>query len=288
LSWLWIQVRILSKILTAENKWLKRRVESCFFAGRGLTLKGGKTMKKTIFLFLTVLLLVSTLTADIYIKTRVNVDPINAFGQNIPAKEFFSEQWIGTNLTAITSQGLNYLFDLKKNKVYLISQATKSYLEITPPIDYAQLLPPEFSQMAQVWQQMTIKVTPKNETKVINNIPCQAYQLEMTVMMYPVEMTIWASEKLPYDLTDYLQRVQPEIMKMELKASGETAGEIAKIKGLWVAYEMKAQTMGTEIKSRAEVVEISKKPAPPDVYSIPAGYQKKEQLSREDVLGPGN
>ena len=61
-------------------------------------------MKKTIFLFMAVLLLVSTLTADIYIKTRINVDPISALGQNIPAREIFSEQWIGSDLTAIISQ----------------------------------------------------------------------------------------------------------------------------------------------------------------------------------------
>ena len=242
-------------------------------------------MKKTILLFLTVLVLVSTFTADIYIKTRINVDPINVLGQSIPAKETFSEQWIGADLTAIVSQGFSYLFDLKKNKVYLISQATKSYLEITPPVDYAQLLPPELSPMAQAWQQMTITVTPKNETKIINNIPCQAYQMKMTVMMYPVEMTIWASEKLPFDLSDYLQRVQPEIMKMELRASGETARELQKIKGLWVAYEMKSQMMGTEIKSRAEVIEISKKQAPSGIYSIPADYQKKDRLSQEDIQG---
>jgi len=288
LSWLWIQVRILSKIPKAENKLLKKGSRKLFSCQSKLDFLRRPMMKKAIFLFLTVLLLVSTLTADIYIKTRINVDPISAFGQNVPASEIFSEQWIGTDLTAIISQGMNYLFDLKKNKVYLISQATKSYLELTPPIDYAQLLPPELSQMAQVWQQMTIKVTPKNETKVINNIPCQAYQLEMTVMMYPVEMTVWASEKLPYNLKDYLERIQPEMMKMELKVSGETASELNKIKGLWVAYEMKAQSMGTEISSRAELVEISQKPAPAGVYAIPADYQKKDKLSREDILGPGN
>ncbi|MBP6909862.1 MAG: hypothetical protein KBC18_05465 [Candidatus Saccharicenans sp.] len=242
-------------------------------------------MKKTALFFLAVLLLVSTLTADIYIKTRINVDPINAMGQSLPAKETFSEQWISNDLTVISGQGLSYLFDLKKNKIYLISQATKSYLEITPPLDFASLLPPELGPMAEAWQQMTMTVTPKNETKVINNIPCQGYRLEMTVMMYPVEMTIWASDRLPYDLGDYLLRVQPEIIKMELRASAQTTAEIQKIKGLWIAYEMKAQMMGTEIKSRAEVVEISKKPAPPGVYSIPAGYQKKDRLSREDIQG---
>lgn len=98
-------------------------------------------MKKTALFFLAVLLLVSTLTADIYIKTRINVDPINAMGQSLPAKETFSEQWISNDLTVISGQGLSYLFDLKKNKIYLISQATKSYLEITPPLDFASLLP---------------------------------------------------------------------------------------------------------------------------------------------------
>ena len=46
--------------------------------------------------------------------------------------------------------------------------------------------------------------------------------------------------------------------------------------------------MGTEISSRAELVEISQKPAPAGVYAIPADYQKKDKLSREDILGPGN
>jgi len=78
------------------------------------------------------------------------------------------------------------------------------------------------------------------------------------------------------------------MMKMELKVSGETASELNKIKGLWVAYEMKAQSMGTEISSRAELVEISQKPAPAGIYTMPAGYQKRDKLSREDILGPGN
>ncbi|MDD8020209.1 MAG: hypothetical protein PHU81_03350 [Acidobacteriota bacterium] len=242
-------------------------------------------MKKTFLWLLTILLLTSTLSADIYIKTKINIDPVNALGQSSPARETFSEQWISKYLTVISSQGLSYLFDLKKNRIYLISHSTKSYLEVTPPLDFASLLPPELAPMAQALQQMTITVSPNNETKLINNIPCDGYRVEMTVMMYPIEMIIWASEKLPYDLSDYLTRVQPEIMKMQLRASDQSTAELQKIKGLWVAYETKAQMMGTEIKSRAELVEISKKTAPSDVYSIPADYQKKDRLSREDIQG---
>jgi len=64
-------------------------------------------------------------------------------------------------------------------------------------VDYASLLPPELAPMAQALEQMTISVEPTGETRVINNIQCQGYRMEMTMMMYPVEITIWASEELP-------------------------------------------------------------------------------------------
>jgi len=42
LSWLWIQVRILSKIIKTENKLLKKEAGSCLSAGQSLTFEGGQ------------------------------------------------------------------------------------------------------------------------------------------------------------------------------------------------------------------------------------------------------
>jgi hypothetical protein len=245
----------------------------------------GAFMKKIALTVAFILILVLGVSADIYIKTRVNVDPINAYGQSIPAKETYTEQWVGDDFYLASSEGLGYLFDLKKNLMYIITHNTKSYLETTLPVDYAKLLPRDLSPMAQALEQMTISVRPNGETRLINNLKCQGYSLEMTMMMYPIEMTIWASEELPVNLKIFLDKVQPEILKMQLRASGQAVSEIQKIKGLWIAYEVKAQIMGMEVNSRAELVELSKKSPPKGLYTIPAGYKKKDRLEMEDIQG---
>ncbi|MBC7362357.1 MAG: hypothetical protein H5U06_08765 [Candidatus Aminicenantes bacterium] len=242
-------------------------------------------MKKIFLTGILILLLFMSLSADIYIKTRVNVDPINAYGQVIPARETYAEQWVSDDFYLVSDGVLSYLFDLKKNLLYLILHRTKSYIEVAPPVDYASLLPEELSQMAQSLQQMTLTVTPTGETKIINNIKCQGYRLEMTMMMYPIEMKIWASEELPVNLKKFLEKVQPEIIKMQLRATGPAVAEIQKIKGLWIAYDTKAQMMGMEVTSRAEVVELSQKPASKGIYSVPAGYVKKDKLEMADIQG---
>lgn len=240
-------------------------------------------MKKLILTVILTVLVLSSLMADVYIKTKVNTDPINAYGQSIPARETYTEQWISDDFYLSTDGNFSYLFDIKKNIFYYILHRSKSYLEVTPPVDYASLLPEELSQMAQALQQVSLTVTPLNETKIVNNIKCQGYRIEMTMMMYPIEMKIWAAEELPVNLNKFLEKIQPEIIKMQLKTSAQTENEIKKIKGLWLAYETNAQMMGMEITSRAEVVELTQKPAPKGIYAVPAGYVKKDRLEMADL-----
>ncbi|MDI6848332.1 MAG: hypothetical protein QME69_00895 [Candidatus Saccharicenans sp.] len=243
-------------------------------------------MKRPIIFLLLALSLTARLSADVYIKTVTRVEAIEAMGQNIPARESVSEQWISDDFYFVeTGEGFAYLFDSRQGLVYLISHRTKSYLEIKPPVHYASLLPAELATMAQALEQMTISVQPTGETRVINNIKCQGYRLEMTMMMYPVEITVWASEELPVNLKKFLEKIWPEFIKLELKASSQMVAEISKIHGLWISQESKAQVMGTEVKSRAEVVEISKKSPPRNIYALPQGYRKKNRLEMEDIQG---
>ncbi|MDI6698324.1 MAG: hypothetical protein QME85_05240 [Candidatus Saccharicenans sp.] len=243
-------------------------------------------MKRPIIFLLLALSLTARLSADVYIKTVTRVEAIEAMGQNIPARESVSEQWISDDFYFVeTGEGFAYLFDSRQGLVYLISHRTKSYLEIKPPVHYASLLPAELATMARALEQMTISVQPTGETRVINNIKCQGYRLEMTMMMYPVEITIWASEELPVNLKKFLEIIWPEFIKLELKASSQMVAEISKIHGLWISQESKAQVMGTEVKSRAEVVEISKKSPPRNIYALPQGYRKKDRLEMEDIQG---
>jgi len=239
-------------------------------------------MKKLILTAVIILSLALALSADVYLKTRVTTDPITAYGQTIPARELYTEQWISDDFYLNSSESLTYLLDIKKNLFCIISQTTKSYIETEFPVDLVTLLPQEMSQTAEALQQMTISARQTGEAKVIDNIRCQEYKLEMTMMMYPIEMTVWASEELPVNLKNFLEKIQPEILKLQLRVAGQAVSEIQKIKGLWIAYEVKAEMMGIEVKSRAEVVEFSKKPAPAGLYVLPPGYRKKDRLEMED------
>lgn len=243
-------------------------------------------MKRLILSILLVIGLSAALSADVYIKTVTKVDPINTMGQNIPARESVSEQWISDDFYLVeTGEGFSYLFDSRQGLVYLIAHRTKSYLEIKPPVDYAGLLPAELATMAQALEQMTISVQPTGQTRTINNISCQGYRLEMTMMMYPVEINIWASEELPVNLKNFLEKVWPEFIKLELRASGQAASEISKVRGLWISQESRVQMMGMEIRSTTEVVEISKKTPPKNIYALPQGYRKKDRLEMADIQG---
>jgi hypothetical protein len=56
-----------------------------------------------------------------------------------------------------------------------------------------------------------------------------------------------------------------------------------KIKGFQIASEMSGEIMGMKFNTTTEVLEISKKNPPANVYSAPAGYAKKDKLSMEDI-----
>ena len=60
-------------------------------------------MKKTIAIFLLILAIASFASADIYVKSKVHTDPMSMMGQNQPAKDSVSEQWIGDDKFAMIS-----------------------------------------------------------------------------------------------------------------------------------------------------------------------------------------
>ena len=69
-------------------------------------------MKRPIIFLLLALSLTARLSADVYIKTVTRVEAIEAMGQNIPARESVSEQWISDDFYFVeTGEGFAYLFD---------------------------------------------------------------------------------------------------------------------------------------------------------------------------------
>jgi len=199
-------------------------------------------------------------------------------GQNTPAKDDISEQWIGDNVYAMKTGDTGQIMDLSKNVLYMINHKDKSYVEAPLPLDIAKLLPPEMAAMASMII-MKATVAPTGETKKSGSWNCQGYDMTMSVMGMPMKTKIWASTDVPFDTAKFTEKMMPAIMQGSLNLDASSLKELAKIKGMQISTEMNGEMMGAKIRAVMEVVEISKKNAPAGTYTLPAGYKKNTTKS---------
>jgi len=234
-------------------------------------------MKKLVLAFIVVLAVAFLLPADVYIKTKMHTDPM--MGQ--PAKDEIMEQWVGNNQLANKTGDRVMIMDMNRKLMLIISMKDKTYVEATLPLDMTKLLPKEAAQMMSMFK-VTVKVAANGQTKKINKWNCTGYDVDMTVMM-PMKMKVWATTEVPFDWKMF-SNMYANVSKMQFMDDAAIS-EFMKINGYQIASEMTMDMMGTQIKVTSQVEEITQKPAPAGIYSVPAGFTKKPTLSMEDMRG---
>jgi len=239
-------------------------------------------MKKLCVFFSLVLMLAAFASADVYIKSKTHTDAFAVMGQSQPAKDETTEQWMGDDRFATITPEMTFIVDLKKNMLYWINHGNKTYLESTLPFDMAKLLDPQMAQMMGQMMKMTVTVTPNNQTKTVGQWKCSGYDVAMNMMMMPMKMSVWASTDVPFDV-DKFMKLYMNVLKAQLRLDDAAVQEMMKVKGYWIATEMNADIMGAKMHNTIEVVEISNKTPGASVYSVPAGYTKKDKLTMEDM-----
>ena len=130
---------------------------------------------------------------------------------------------------------------------------------------------------------VTVKVAPNGQTQKINKWNCSGYDVDMNMMMMQMKMKVWATTEVPFDWKMF-SKMYANVSKMQFMDDAAIA-EMMKINGYQVASEMTMDMMGSKLKVNSQVVEISQKPAPAGIYSVPAGFTKKATLSLEDMRG---
>ncbi len=235
-------------------------------------------MKKFFTVVFILLAVVSLVRADYYIKSKSHTDAMSMMGQNQPAKDEIHEQWIGSDKFANFTGEMNMVMDLGKGLAWFISIKNKTYTETTLPLDMAKLLPPQMAAMMGAMKS-TVTVQATGESKTIGQWPCSGYAVSITMMGMPMKMTVWASERVPFDLDIYKNKMFASLMKGTLRLDDASVTEMLKIKGYWISSEMTMDMMGSKMHTTSEVVEISKKTPGPEVYAVPAGYTKSQYLS---------
>ncbi len=235
-------------------------------------------MKKFLALMTLVLMAALSLSADVYVKQKTHTDGM--MGQ--PATDVIQEQWISDNAFASVSADQSIIMDMKKNLMYMIYHKSKTYVETTLPMDLTKLLPPEFAAMAGMVM-MTATVSPTTQTKKVGQWNCTGYDVTITVMSMPMKMRLWATTDVPFDYNQFNAKIWGNVLKGQMMLDEASVKEMMKIKGFQIASEMSGEMMGMKFNVTTEVLEISKKNPPANVYAPPAGYAKKDKLSMEDL-----
>jgi hypothetical protein len=223
-------------------------------------------MKKLILFLLVVMVSFAFLNADVYIKQQTKT--------MVQGKETlaYTETWMAKNKTATKTDKSISILNLDLKKMYIITPATKTYIELDLPLDMTKLIPAQQMQMMKpMLDKMTVSVTPNGQKKKILNCDCNGYILTMNMGM-EMKMTFWASTNVPFDWKSYYSMYQ-DMMKSSFAMYGEKYfKEFLKIQGYPLGMDM--NMMGTSVSMTT--VEI--KPnvtAPAGAFSVPAGYTKK-------------
>lgn len=93
-------------------------------------------------------------------------------------------------------------------------------------------------------------------------------------MSMPMKMEMWVTKDLGIDLALY-ENFYSEILFLQPMFK-DFSEEFKKIDGYPVQTLMSMNIMGSETKSREDVVSVEKKDAPAGTYGVPKGYTKSE------------
>jgi hypothetical protein len=240
-------------------------------------------MKRFLAVVSLILLISTFAAADGYVKMKNHTDPISIMGQNQPASDTVTEQWIGDGKMAAISPDSTTILDLEKNAIYMVNHASKTYVTATLPLDFSKLLPPEIAPMLQSMQ-IKLTVNPTGNKKTIGTRSCDEYDVDMNMAMMPMKIKMYATTDVPFDYKNYREKLYGNLVKTQMMGIDDASiEELKKINGFILAQEMTGDLMGAKINQSMEVTEIADKPAPAGTYTVPAGYTKQETLSMQDI-----
>jgi len=237
-------------------------------------------MKRTIIIFVLMFLLVGfSYGADTYIKKIIQNKAFILEGQEHEDREEIIETWIGKKKLAVHGQERSLIVLLDRKIIYYIDHVQKTYVEMTVPVDIHQYIP---ESLGQLMEQVTVSVTPTEEFQEFEKRECRVYEVDIESLMISMKMKVWATLDVPFDRKTYLEEMYPELAKVTHLLTDKAVTELLKIEGFHYRTEITLSFMGAEMKSTQDVVEMSRKSVPDNIYALPSDYTKKDRLSLQD------
>lgn len=232
-----------------------------------------KSVKKMLLVFIG---MAAFLNADYYLKYQMHVKPN---GDSV------QEQWIGKEKIVTISQDTNFIIDMSKKKVFIVTHKDKSYVETDYPVDFSKLLDfPEESKAILSMMKITVTVNATGQKKKIGKWNCDEFQVNMTMMGQTLTNQVWATKDLPIDWKRYSDLAGMMLGSIQTFMDTVSIAEFKKIEGITIESEFKGEIMGNSLIVSNKIVELTQKEAPAGIYSPPPGYKKVEKLSMPGAM----
>ncbi|HEX3127084.1 MAG TPA: DUF4412 domain-containing protein [Thermoanaerobaculia bacterium] len=211
--------------------------------------------------------------ADSLFTVKSHTDAFQVAGQKQPAKDLQVKIWISGDKMRRDDGEQSMIVRLDRSRLYMINHETRTYHEIPLPIDLRKMMPKGSEAMADQianGMKLTVQVTPKNETKKINQWNAKRYDVAIqSAMGMKIASTLWVSKEIDGYIP--LNKLSATIASLQ-PGSTAWARELEKIDGYPVLQEASIDALGAKFGTREELLAVEDKPAPAGTFEPPAGY----------------
>ena len=192
--------------------------------------------------------------------------------------------WISDQKFAFHTPRLSHIIDRESGSITIINHRTKSYVRTTLPLDPETFFP---GQTAALMKETLASIEATEEAtgkeKVIGNMNCAEYKIEMKSSKLSLNMTVWASTDVPFDWKKINSLLNTNWGQLNLTLGKNMLTAFQKIEGFFVSTETRWSFEDSEWRTTTEITEITEKPSEENVYAAPKDYKQKENLAPGDL-----
>jgi hypothetical protein len=225
--------------------------------------------------------------ADICVKQKSHMDEYYYGGTVTPEDNSESEIWLGDRKMAVYSPNSIVIVDVGKGILVYANTRDSSYVETTLPFDWTNVVDEETAgRLARYQTEGTVKST--GETKKIQGRKCELYEVNTWIedggtQFNHRDQRVWMTTDLPIDW-DVYDKINTIGLVLQNYDDGLIEAMSA-VRGVRFETDADVYQQGFSVKSVETAVEIIEKTPDKDVYSLPAWFTKKDQLTMADLRG---
>jgi hypothetical protein len=244
-------------------------------------------MKVLLAVFLMLFVPLTAGRADVCVKQSSHSDGYYNGGMNYPPEDEESETWISGDKMAVVGAGRSIIINSSDSLMIFVNHTDSSFVEIELPMDWAAVVGEQLAGRLMSFQRHG-EVKETSLTKEVEGLNCKGYEVASWILYegnryYEMETTVWVTTDLPVDLDAYAAMVD-HIGGLR-NYHDDFVKELGKIRGVQMTSETVNYRHGFSFDSNESLIEAYEGDPPGDVYSVPEGYTKKEQLSMQDLRG---